>query len=173
MAIAVREERPDDRAAIFALNARAFARDDEAALVDRLRDGGGLLLSLVAVEGEGATSPLLGHVAFSPVQLEQADGTVHVGAGLAPMAVVPGRQRSGIGGLLIREGVQRLRARGEPFCVVLGHPAYYPRFGFQRASAFGVRWEHAAPDEAFMALELVPGALVAGVVRYRPELDEV
>ena len=173
MAIPVREARPADRAAIFALNARAFERDGEATLVDRLRDGGGLLLSLVAVEGVEETSPLLGHIAFSPVELTQADGTVRVGVGLAPMAVAPDRQRSGIGGLLIREGLARLRADAHGFCVVLGHPGYYPRFGFQRASAFGVRWEHPAPDQAFMALELVPGALVAGIVRYRPELAGV
>jgi putative acetyltransferase len=145
-------------------------RRSHVALVDRLRDGGGLLLSVVAVEGDDEASPLLGHIAFSPVELTQPDGKVHVGVGLAPLAVVPERQRSGVGGLLIREGLQPLRARAERFCVVLGHPAYYPRFGFQRASAFGVRWEHPAPEEAFMAIELDPGALPAGIVRYRPEL---
>jgi putative acetyltransferase len=171
MSVLVREEQPADRAAIFAVNAAAFPTDAEARLVDALRAGGGLLLSLVA-EDAGA---LVGHIAFSPVTVTRPDGTCAGGVGLAPMAVVPPRQRAGIGGRLVAEGLRRLRAAGHRFCVVLGHPAYYPRHGFVRASAHGLAWDRPVPDDAFLVQALVPGGLdgVAGVVRYRPELDAV
>lgn len=171
--MAIREEQPGDVEAIRALNAAAFEGDDEARLVDALRAGGGLSLSLVAVDD--GTGAIVGHVAFSPVVVTRPDGTCATGVGLAPMAVAPDRQRAGIGGALIAEGARRLAARGVPFCVVVGHPAYYPRHGFARASAHGLRWEHEAPDDVVMARALVPGGLdgVAGVFRYRPELDAV
>jgi putative acetyltransferase len=173
MVIAVRDERAGDQPAIFALNALAFGREAEAVLVDRLRVNGGLLSSLVAVDGADGEHPqIVGHIAFSPVVLTREDGVTRIGVGLAPMAVLPARQRDGIGSQLVRAGLQRLQRAGESFCVVLGHPAYYPRFGFTPASAFGVRWEHPALDPTFMAIELVPDALRGwgGVVRYRPEL---
>ena len=111
---------------------------------------------------------MVGHIAFSPVTIEPAGSAI----GLAPMAVLPAHQRRGIGGRLVREGLEQLRAAGHGAVVVLGHPEYYPRFGFTRASRFGLRCELDCPDEAFMALELVPGALAnrAGLVRYRREL---
>ena len=78
---------------------------------------------------------------------------------LAPMAVVPERQRAGIGSELVRDGLARCRLRGVEAVFVVGHPAYYPRFGFSRASDFGITCEFEVPDEAFMALELAPGSL--------------
>ena len=91
------------------------------------------------------------------------------------MAALPAFQRCGVGSALVQAGLERLRAAGHEFVVVLGHPEYYPRFGFRRASEFGVRWEQDAPDEAFMLLELLPGALRGkqGVVRFRPEFGRV
>ena len=87
--------------------------------------------------------------------------------------MTPSWQRRGVGFRLIDEALARLRDAGHRAIVVLGHPDYYPRFGFAPASRWGLRWEHPAPDEAFMALELVPGALAehAGVVRFRPEFE--
>jgi putative acetyltransferase len=111
-----------------------------------------------------------GHVLFSPVAVDPAAG--RAGAlGLAPLAVLPGRQRRGVGSALVRAGLDELRRRGAAAVVVLGHAAYYPRFGFAPASRFGLRCEFDCPDESFLALELRPGALAggAGVVRYRPE----
>lgn len=171
MSVLVREEQPADQEAIHAVNAAAFDTDAEARLVAALRAGGGLILSLVAEAG----GEIVGHVAFSPVTVTRPDGSTVPGVGLAPMAVVPGRQRAGVGGRLIAEGLRRLREAGHRLCVVLGHPAYYPRHGFAVASAHGLRWEHPAPDEAFLVQALVPGGLdgVTGVVRYRPELDAV
>jgi putative acetyltransferase len=171
MQIQIREEAQADVAPIHRVNADAFETDAEARLVDALRDGGGLVLSLVA-ESEGE---IIGHIAFSAVVVTSDSGTTFSGVGLAPMAVAPEHQRSGIGGRLIAEGLRRLRSRGQRFCVVLGHPAYYPRHGFVRASTFGIRWERPAHDEAFFVQELVPGGLtgVSGTVRYRPEFDSV
>lgn len=167
MELEVRPERPEDQAAIHALHVAAFPTDAEARLVDALRVGGALTLSLVAVIG-GA---LVGHIAFSPVTVEAEGGVAH-GVGLAPMAVAPTHQRQGIGARLIAAGLGALRAHRQPFCVVLGHPAYYPRHGFVPAGTRAMRWEH-GHDQAFFVQALAPGGLdgVAGVVRYRPEFD--
>jgi len=167
MRLEIRNEVPGDASSIHALNAAAFKTDAEARLVDALRAHGRLHLSLVAVEG----AAVVGHIAFSPVTIAQPDGVEVEGLGLGPMAVMREHQRLGIGGLLVRTALDRLRVGGHSYCVVLGHVAYYPRFGFERASRFGVRWERDVADEAFFALELTRGALsgVSGVVRYAPE----
>jgi len=171
MDVAIRDERPTDLRAVHALNAAAFPTDSEARLVDALRAHGRLTLSLVAED----CGVVVGHIAFSPVSVEGPGGRIVTGIGLAPMAVRPERQRSGIGGRLVEAGLDRLRADGHAFCVVLGHPEYYPRFGFEPASRFGLRWEQEAPDEVFLARELAAGGLagVSGVVRYAPEFEEV
>jgi putative acetyltransferase len=163
----LREEQAGDHAAIAAVITAAFGQPGEAALVEALRAAGALTLSLVAV----ADGEVVGHVAFSPVTIDGRDAAI----GLAPMAVAPGWQRRGVGVRLIDEALDRLRADGHRAVVVLGHHDYYPRFGFVPASRFGLRCEYDAPDEAFMALELVPGALagVSGLVRYRPEFAAV
>lgn len=167
----IREERPADRAAIHAVNAAAFETDAEARLVDALRAGGGLLLSLVAELG----GELVGHIAFSPVTVTRPDGSLAAGVGLAPMAVVPRLQRAGIGGRLIAEGLRRLREAGHRLCVVVGHPAYYPRHGFVPAGPLGLAWDRPVPDDVFLVQALVPGGLdgVTGVVRYLPIFDAV
>ena len=167
--LVVRPEVLGDEAAIHALNVAAFPTDAEARLVDALRRSGALTLSLVAA-GDGG---LVGHIAFSPVVVDR-DGHRISGVGLAPMAVAPSSQRQGVGRRLIAEGLGRLRAEGHPFCVVLGHADYYPRHGFALARGHGLRWER-GHDASFFVQALVPAGLdgVAGVVRYRPELDAV
>ena len=161
--IDVRPERPEDRHAVRHVNKRAFGRPDEADLVDRLREEVPAYLALVALLGD----EIVGHIAFTPVTLNppRPDLDVH---GLAPMAVLPKHQRSGIGTALVREGLAACRRSGADAVVVLGHPAYYPRFGFEPAAARGLASEYDAPPEAFMASELVPGALqdVTGIIRY-------
>jgi len=94
--------------------------------------------------------------------------------GLAPMAVLPDHQREGIGSELVRTGIERLRNVGCPFVIVLGHPEYYPRFGFEVASHHGIRGEWDVPDEAFMILVLDESEMqgVSGLVKYRPEFAE-
>jgi putative acetyltransferase len=166
----VRPETEADHAAVRAINERAFGQPGEAALVEALRRAGAVILSLVA-ERAGA---LVGHILFSPVTVETAAGAYRA-VGLAPMAVEPGHQRAGVGSALVEDGLRRLRAQGHQAVVVLGHPSYYPRFGFAPASRFGLSWEHDAPDEAFMALELSFGALAGrgGVVAFHPAFDAV
>lgn len=179
----LREEQAGELAAIAAVITVAFGQPGEAALVEALRAAGALTLSLVAV----ADGEVVGHVAFSPVTIDGRDGAIGLApsrtgppapfglVGLAPMAVAPGWQRRGVGVRLIDEALARLRAGGHRAVVVLGHREYYPRFGFVPASKFGLRCEYDAPDEAFMALELVAGALAgtSGLVRYRPEFAAV
>lgn len=162
----VRPETPADGAAVRRLNELAFGRADEARLVDRLRDSGVLAVSLVAeVEGRVA-----GHIAFSPVT-----GLGAKVLGLAPMAVAPKWQGQGIGSRLVREGLAACRRTGAELVVVLGHPGFYPRFGFVPAAPLGIGCEYAVPADAFMVTELVPGVLAGrrGVVRFRPEFAEV
>ncbi len=165
----IRAERPDDVAPIRCVNELAFGRQEEAAVVDRLREADMPYVSLVAEDG----GVIVGHILFTPATVEHEERRV-VGMGLAPLAVVPERQRQGIGSLLVRRGLDLLRADGCPFAIVLGHPEYYPRLGFERASAHGLacQWKD-VPDEAFMVLVFDQDALhgVAGVARYRDEFD--
>jgi putative acetyltransferase len=116
---------------------------------------------------------IVGHILFSPVELKSRP-KVMMGAGLAPMAVLPERQRQGIGSRLVRSGLDRLRDQSCPYVIVLGHPEYYPRFGFERASKYGITSQWAGvPDEAFMIIVFAEGAFqgVSGAVRYRAEFD--
>jgi putative acetyltransferase len=132
-------------------------------LVDRLRTEGVVLASLVAEIPE----KIVGHILFSRMSIETAGGSVGVAA-LAPIAVLPEHQRQGIGGRLIRHGLNLLRRREERIVIVVGHPGYYPRFGFSSEKARSL--EGPFPRDAFMAMDLSLGALdgVCGKVRYQP-----
>ena len=167
----IRPETSADRGAVRAVNEHAFGRAAEADLVDALRRVADPVVSLVAeVEGQ-----VVGHIVFSPVTIESIPGSPPV-MGLAPMAVHPDWQRQGIGVELVREGLQACQQLGTPAVVVLGHPSYYPRFGFTPAADFGLQSEYDdAPPEAFMALELQPGALddAVGTVAYHPAFGDV
>jgi putative acetyltransferase len=166
----IREERPEDIPAIREVNQQAFGRPGEGQLVDALRENGAILASLVAVQ-EGK---VVGHILYSPVTAGSG-GESLVGAGLGPMAVLPGCQRQGIGGKLIEAGNQKMGEAGYPFIVVLGHTGYYPRFGFRPARSYGVRCEWEVPEEVFMILVLEPVKMegVSGLVSYRPEFSSV
>jgi putative acetyltransferase len=146
----------------------AFPIDAEARLVDRLRANDRAKVSLVA-EIDGL---VVAHILFSPVSIGQ-NPEFSGGLGLAPVAVLPAWQRKGIGSRLIHEGIAECRQKGFRFIVLLGHAAYYPRFGFQKASLFRLDNEYGAQDE-FMVLELQPGSLPAegGLVKYGPEFSE-
>jgi putative acetyltransferase len=166
--IAVRIEQPGDEPGIRETNELAFGAPLEARLVDALRGCDGYL-SLVATRDQR----VIGHILFTPVTIEPpVDRRI---AGLAPMAVRPEHQRSGIGGQLIRAGLEECRRHGYEAVIVLGHPEYYPRFGFTPAHTFGLTCEFASPPDAFMAMELEAGALggVRGLVRYLPQFAEV
>lgn len=168
--IKIRTERPEDVALVRVINEQAFGQPVEADLVDRLRRACPDALSLVADDGD----IIAGHILFTPVVVESSERRV-IGMGLAPMAVLPDRQRQGIGSKLVESGVELLRELGCPFVIVLGHPQYYPRFGFEPASSHRLasQWE-SVPDEAFMVLVLDTNAMkgVAGVAKYRDEFNE-
>jgi putative acetyltransferase len=166
----IRSEKPEDIPAIRIVNERAFGGAAEADLVDALRRDGKATISLVA-EDDGR---VVGHILFSPVTIETSEREL-VGVGLAPMSVIPERQKQRIGSLLVEDGLIRCREYGHRFVAVLGHPGYYPRFGFVPASRFGIKSEYDVADEVFMVMELREGALrgCAGVVKYQPEFNEV
>ena len=163
-----RLETPDDIPAIREVNIEAFGGPLEAELVDVLRREGLVIASLVA-DDRGA---VIGHILFSRLLIE-TDTSKIPAAGLAPMAVTPEHQRRGVGGMLVRAGLDQCRALGEQIVLVVGHPAYYPRFGFSHASTRDLRSPY--DSEAFMALELHPGALqgIIGEVRYPPAFAAV
>jgi putative acetyltransferase len=166
----IRDERAEDEVAVRAVLDAAFESSIESDLVDALRAACPQRVSLVAIDEDAA---VVGCILFTPVVIEGEHGAIE-GYGLAPMAVHPSAQRTGIGSALVRAGLERLDRLGCPFVVVVGHPEYYPRFGFVRASTLGVRsqWD-GMPDEAFMIRPRDPsaGPPLAGLARYRPEFD--
>lgn len=164
--IAVRRELQGDVESIRAVNKQAFGQDDEAAIIEKLRNRGALMLSLVALRN----GQLVGHIAFSTVIIE-ADTSSFEAVALAPMAVLPSYQRQGIGSQLVRAGLKECCHLGHHIVVVLGHPTFYPRFGFVPARAKGINCEFDVPEEAWMIAELRAGALAgrAGTVRFQSE----
>ena len=166
--IEFRKEELKDSDAIHHLNLIAFDNGPEAVLVDKLRASCKEYLSFVAVE-DGF---VVGHILFTPATVEDCSA---VGMGLAPMSVLPSQQRKGIGSRLVRYGLEFLRKAGCPFLIVLGHPEYYPRFGFELASKYQLRsqWE-GVPDDAFMIVVFDRGVLpkTGGMARYRDEFDD-
>ena len=167
--IVIRPERPEEVVAIRHITQQAFGRLAEANLVDCLRTQGQVIVSLVAERCQ----LMAGHCLFSPVILETAEQVCRL-VGLGPIAVLPALQRQGIGSLLITHGLEYCRNAGYDGVVVLGHPVYYPRFGFVPASRYGIHCEYTVPDDVFMAIELRPGALqrCAGTAKYQPAFKE-
>jgi putative acetyltransferase len=152
--IAIRLRVSTDDAAIAAVVRAAFRGPDEAALVTRLRQDGDMIAEFVALDA----GSVVGHIAFSRLDAQSGSANLRAVA-LAPLAVAPTRQRQAIGDTLTRHALDRLREEGEDLAVVLGHPAYYSRFGF--SSLLGRLLEAPYSGEAFMALELKPGILAS------------
>lgn len=147
---------------MHAVNASALETPAEAGLVNALREQAHPVISLVAVEG----GTIVGHIMFSPVSLSGHPGLKIMG--LAPMAVAPEYQRKGIGSALVHTGLDRCKQLGFGAVVVLGHPEYYPRFGFSPSTRFGIKCEYEVPEEVFMVFELLPGYLrgASGTIKY-------
>ena len=166
----IRLEQPRDINDIRDINEKAFGQSQEANIIDNLRKNCEDVLSLVATEKE----IIVGHILFSPVTVEGGNDVVK-GMGLAPMAVSPELQRKGIGSQLVNSGIEELRKINCPFIIVLGHPEYYPRFGFEPASRFGIKsqWE-GIPDNVFMILWLDKSMMnqISGIAKYRSEFNE-
>ncbi|MBX3441694.1 MAG: N-acetyltransferase [Planctomyces sp.] len=166
----IRLERPSDLPAIRKVLIAAFGQPQEADLVDGLRRDGALQASLVAL----LDGLVVGHLALSPIGFD-AGAPDPPPLALAPVAVDPLRQRQGIGKALVRAALDEARRRGHGAVIVLGHPEYYPPFGFERASKHGILCPYPAPDDAFLALELHPGGLAGcrGLVRYAAAFSAV
>ena len=167
--LTIRMETPEDIGAIRYVNEQAFGQEAEAEIVEKLRKRVALTLSLVAIQG----NEVVGHIAFSPVEVESEHSGFKAIA-LAPMGVLPAYQRKGIGSQIVRAGLEECRRLGHEIVVVLGHPDYYPRFGFVPARPRGIECEFEVPDEAWMILELREGVLAGrqGTVRFQPEFKE-
>ena len=168
--ITIRPETAEDYAAIHEVTLLAFGQEKEAQLVEDLRGLPDFIpeLSLVALQD----GQVVGHILFSPMAIETEKGAVPA-LSLAPISVRPECQNQSVGSQLVREGLKRCRSLGHEVVVVVGHPAYYPRFGFSSARAKGLEATFEVPDEAFLVLELAPGALdgIAGVIKYPPPFN--
>lgn len=158
----IESEAPEFREAVLALNSMAFGGDEEAGIIARLDRNGLVLLSLVAIE-EGA---VIGHILFSRLDVT-VEGAAINAAALAPMAVLPGHQRRGIGGALVLAGIAGMSQQRIEAIIVLGHTEFYPRFGFRHDLVRNIASPFTAHD-AFMGLELSPGVLAgkAGICTY-------
>ncbi|MBG0787306.1 MAG: N-acetyltransferase [Anaerolineaceae bacterium] len=162
----------DDIASIREVNLRAFKGPGESQVVDLLRESGETFVSIVAeINGQ-----VVGHILFTPVRLVADSGETVNGMGLAPLAVHPDYQNQGIGSFLCEAGVEQMKDSDVPFVVVLGHPTYYPRFGFEPACKHELRCAYEdVPSDAFMIRIFQPEALegLSGVIYYRQEFDQV
>jgi putative acetyltransferase len=139
-------------------------------LVDKLRQRGAFTLSLVAE----MAGQVVAHALFTPVDVVEDEGS-WTAVALGPVAVAPDHQKQGIGDQLIRAGLAMCHERGDDIVAVLGHPTYYPRFGFVPAVRYGIKSEYDVPDDVFMLIELREGALAGrrGIVNYQVEFNEV
>ncbi|MFK8137772.1 MAG: GNAT family N-acetyltransferase [Bdellovibrionales bacterium] len=170
MKIEYREELSGDSEKIFELNKSVFETDAEARLVDALRESKKLLLSMVAV----ADHKIVGHIAFSPMSIEQ-QGKRKL-AGLGPMEVATSFQKQGVGSSLINKSEEKLKAMGYDAIFLLGHKEYYPKFGYRPSlPSFGIRSKYDVPDEFFMAKPISDKGLdgLSGTIHYTSEFDEL
>jgi putative acetyltransferase len=165
--VALRPESADDAIAIKALLEEAFGGGAEAALVERLRATGEMVLALVAI---ASPDVVVGFIAFERLQIEMADGS-RTGIALAPLAVGKAHQRCGIGSALVREGIARLAACHEEIVFVLGDSAFYERFGFSVAAASAFTSRYQGPH--FMAIPLAATAPGGGKVHYPAAFDDL
>ena len=163
MKLIIRPEAKDDFTDIRQINRQAFQTDAEANLVDALRKSNAEIISLVAEYND----LVVGHILFSQVTIDDQCPDIKI-CGLAPMAVLPEYQRQGIGSQLVNWGLDACRKAGFAAVVVLGHPQFYPRFGFQPSINFQIKSEFDVPDEVFLALDLSKDALAScsGIIRY-------
>lgn len=159
----IRDELSSDIEKIWKINTDAFGTEDEANLVNALRSSGCSYISLVAETED----KVVGYILFTPVELSGNQNNLKI-AGLAPMAVSSQYQNKGIGSKLVKAGLDHCKSLGYDAVVILGHPNYYPKFGFIPSVKFGIKSEYEVPDEVFMILELVQGSLKnhKGIIKY-------
>ncbi|WP_420631372.1 GNAT family N-acetyltransferase [Candidatus Leptofilum sp.] len=165
MSLIIRPETIEDTPAVYDVEAAAFGRPAEAELAKKLQQANVDTISLVALLDD----ELVGHILFSPVTVKDGEDAFTAVA-LGPVAVSPNHQNKGIGAELCRSGLAACQEAGYELAFVLGHSDYYPRFGFMSSAPHGLHCQFDVPDEAFMVLELTPGALQNkhGIVYYHP-----
>jgi putative acetyltransferase len=168
--MSIRVEKPTDIEKIWRINAEAFETEEEANLVNVLRNSDLSYISLIYEENH----ELVGHIFFTPVELVGNNSGLRV-IGLAPMAVIPEMQNKGIGSLLVKAGIQQCISEGYDAIVVLGHPNYYPKFGFVPSVKYGIKSEYEVPEDVFMILELKENTLQGrqGTVKYHEAFSSV
>jgi predicted N-acetyltransferase YhbS len=168
MNISIRPEQADDIDGIYELNRIVFGQDNEARLIDHIRQGPDFIpeLSLVAI----ANQTVIGYILLSKVFITNGDNR-HESLGLVSIMVHPDHQRKGIGAKLITQVLQTAAILGYTSALVFGHELYYPKFGFLPAARWNIKPPFDAPADAFLALELVPNSLsnVSGVVAFPVE----
>ena len=173
MEITIRKETPNDYSDVYAINKKAFEEEEEAKLVEMLRQSSAFVpeLSLVAT----IDNNVVGHILFTKIKIVDKDKNEYESLALAPMAVKPELQKSGIGGKLIKKGLDKARELNFKSVIVLGHDKYYPKFGFEPTTKWKITSPYDVPENVFMGLELVEGGLknVNGMVKYAKEFDEV
>jgi len=159
----IREEQLSDIEKVYEINSDAFGRDNEPNLVNALRARLSSYISLVADDNAN----VIGHIMFTPVELSGSEDKLKI-MGLAPLAVLSNYQSKGVGSKLVQEGIERCKSQGYDAIVVLGHPNYYPKFGFIPSVSYGIKSEYEVSDEKFMVLELVLDSLKGsgGVIKY-------
>ena len=172
MNINIRQESGEDLVRIKEINDRAFEQEDESCLVDKLRKKDQFIPELSLVAETDKT--VIGHILFYPVKINSAHQK-HTTLSLGPMSVLPEYQKKGIGGKLINEGLKLAKDIGFRSVIVVGHPEYYPKFGFSKASKWSIKVPFEVPDEVFMALEVVEGELKdkSGIIEYPTEFMEM
>lgn len=163
----IRQENSNDYAQVFQVISLAFETDDEARLVEKLRNAQPHISLVAEIDGN-----IVGHIFFSPMFFENEKTNF---LGLAPLAVLPEFQNQGIGSKLVREGLRIAAEQDFTAVFVLGHKNYYPRFGFEVAKTRGFTSDYPVPDEHFMVLELEKDALQGkqGLIKYSPEFAEI
>lgn len=174
MNLKIRQETKDDIKKIYEINALAFGRDNEAKLVDALRNNPTVFvpeLSLVAT----IENKIVGHILFTKIKIENKNQNLFDSLALAPMAVNPDDQNKNIGGQLIRSGLEKAKELNFQSVIVLGHKHYYPKFGFVPTNKWNIKSPFVVPIDAFMGIELIEDGLknISGIVRYPKEFDKI
>lgn len=173
MNVKIRQENKDDINAVFEVNTLAFKQNNEANLVDLLRQSNTFIpeLSIVAT----LDNKIIGHILFTKIKIVNDDKNETESLALAPMAVIPAFQQKGIGGQLIKSGLEKAKELGYKSVIVLGHEHYYPKFGFEPTIKWNIKSPYDVPTTVFMALELVTNGLknTNGIVKYPKEFEMV
>lgn len=170
----LRQETSDDFKEVFEVNQMAFGQDNEAKLVDALRNNPTVFVPELSIVATG-NNKIVGHILFTKINIKDEKGNIHESLGLAPMAVRPGWQKNGIGGQLIRKGLEVAKDLGFKSVIVLGHENYYPKFGFEPAGKWNIKAPFDVPSNVFMVIELEQDGLksISGTVIYPKEFETV